>query len=78
MIECCGKHFENIGSFIYHIGTEHDRKKGKRTVYIDNELWKEFSIAVLKDKGTSRMLSNVIETLIKQYIEKEKKENRNL
>lgn len=31
MIECCGKHFENIGSFIYHVGTEHVRKQNEKT-----------------------------------------------
>jgi len=49
------------------------RKKEHRTITVDKELWTKFSITVLQDKGINRRLSDVIETLIKQYIEKQKK-----
>ena len=45
--------------------------KIKTSVSIDEELWRSFSIAVLQKEG-NRKLSDVIETLIKQYVEKNK------
>jgi len=43
--------------------------KIKTSINIDENLWKDFSIAVLQKEG-GRKLSDVIETLIKQYIKK--------
>ena len=43
--------------------------KIKTSINIDEQVWKDFSIAVLQ-KGGGRKLSDVIETLIKQYIKK--------
>ena len=43
--------------------------KIKTSINIDENLWKDFSIAVLQKEG-GRKLSEVIETLIKQYIKK--------
>lgn len=43
--------------------------KIKTSINIDENLWKDFSIAVLQKEG-GRKLSDVIENLIKQYIKK--------
>lgn len=39
----------------------------KTTINVDKELWTEFSIAVLRDKG-GRKKNEVIEELIRQYL----------
>ena len=41
--------------------------KIKTSINIDENLWKNFSIAVIQKEG-GRKLSDVIETLIKQYV----------
>jgi len=46
-------------------------KKIKTTISIDEELWRNFSIAVIQKEG-NRKLSEIIEQLIKQYIKKNK------
>ena len=49
--------------------TEVKMKKVKTTINIDEELWKRFSIAVIREKG-GRKKNEVIERLIKEYLEK--------
>ena len=39
----------------------------KTSISVDEELWKKFSITVLQKEG-NRKLSEVIESLIEQYI----------
>lgn len=46
--------------------------KIKTTISIDQELWRQFSITVIQKEG-NRMLSDVIEQLIKQYIKNSEK-----
>jgi len=43
--------------------------KIKTSINIDESVWKDFSVVVLQKEG-GRKLSDVIETLIKQYIKK--------
>ena len=43
--------------------------KIKTSINIDENLWRDFSVAVLQKEG-GRKLSDVIESLIKQYIKK--------
>ena len=43
--------------------------KIKTSMNIDEQVWNEFRIIVLQNEG-GRKLSDVIETLIKQYIKK--------
>lgn len=43
--------------------------KIKTSINIDENVWKDFSVVVLQKEG-NRKLSDVIETLIKQYIKK--------
>lgn len=54
---------------LHVISGEMDVGKIKTSINIDENLWKDFSIAVLQKEG-GRKLSDVIETLIKQYIKK--------
>ena len=46
-------------------------KKTKTSLQIDEELWKEFSIAVIEKEG-HRKKNKVIERLIRQYVIKNK------
>ena len=48
---------------------ERDVGKIKTTIHVDEELWKNFNVIVIQKVG-GRQLSNVIETLIKDYIKK--------
>ena len=48
---------------------EMDVGKIKTSINIDENVWKDFSVIVLQNEG-GRKLSDVIETLIKQYIKK--------
>jgi len=48
---------------------ERDVGKIKTTINVDEELWKNFNVIVIQKVG-GRQLSNVIETLIKDYIKK--------
>jgi metal-responsive CopG/Arc/MetJ family transcriptional regulator len=48
---------------------EMDLGKIKTSMNIDEQLWKDFRVIVLQKEG-GRKLSDVIETLIKQYIKK--------
>ena len=48
---------------------ESEMGKIKTSINIDENLWKDFSIAVLQKEG-GRKLSDVIENWIKQYIKK--------
>ena len=48
---------------------EMDVGKIKTSMNIDEQVWNEFRIIVLQNEG-GRKLSDVIETLIKQYIKK--------
>ena len=43
--------------------------KTKTSINIDEQVWKDFSVIVLQKEG-GRKLSDVIESLIKQYIKK--------
>ena len=43
--------------------------KIKTSINIDENVWKDFSVIVLQKEG-GRKLSDVIESLIKQYIKK--------
>jgi len=46
-----------------------ERKKTKTTISIDEELWTQFGIIVLKKHG-GRKKNDVIEQLIRKYVEK--------
>ena len=46
-----------------------ERKKTKTTISIDEDLWTQFGIIVLKKHG-GRKKNGVIEQLIREYIEK--------
>ena len=46
---------------------EMDVGKIKTSISVDEELWKKFSISVLKKEG-NRKLSEVVENLMKKYI----------
>ncbi len=48
---------------------EMEMGKIKTSVNIDENIWKDFSVIVLQKEG-GRKLSDVIESLIKQYIKK--------
>ena len=48
---------------------EMDVGKIKTSMNIDEQVWNDFRIIVLQNEG-GRKLSDVIETLIKQYIKK--------
>lgn len=49
-------------------------KTTKTTINIDKELWTEFSIAVLRDKG-GRKKNEVIEGILRKYLQ-DKSETR--
>lgn len=42
----------------------------KRTILVDDELWKDFSICVIEQKGRCQRNSEVIVELIKKYVAK--------
>jgi metal-responsive CopG/Arc/MetJ family transcriptional regulator len=48
----------------------------KTTINIDAGLWRDFSIKVIECEGY-RKKNDVIEELIREYVEKEKGEKRN-
>lgn len=48
-------------------------KKTKTTISIDEQLWTDFSITVLKKHG-GRKKNDVIEQLLRKYIEKNSQE----
>lgn len=49
-----------------------EKKKIKTSIAVDEDLWKEFSIIVIKKEG-HRKKNKVIEKLIKNYVKKNKK-----
>jgi len=46
-----------------------ERKTTKTTINIEEELWKRFSIVIIKKHG-GRKKNEIIEQLIKEYVEK--------
>lgn len=43
--------------------------KKKTSINIDEQIWKDFELIVLREKGNNK-ISFVLETLVKQYIKK--------
>ena len=53
-------------------GAPHTNIKGEnrqRTILVDEKLWRDFSVCVIKDKCRCRRNSDVIVELIKRYVE---------
>jgi len=48
------------------------KRKIKTSIAIDEDLWKEFSIAVIEKEG-HRKKNEVIEKLIEEYVKKNKR-----
>lgn len=48
-------------------------KSVKTTINIDKDLWRRFSVAVIEEEGY-RKKNEVIENLIRDYIEKKKRQ----
>ncbi|MEM2648902.1 MAG: hypothetical protein QXS10_07535 [Candidatus Bathyarchaeia archaeon] len=49
--------------------------KQKTSINIDPELWKEWTLFVVKRTGSARKLSEELEKAIKEYMEKHKSQN---
>ncbi|HEC88578.1 MAG TPA: CopG family transcriptional regulator [Thermoplasmata archaeon] len=49
------------------------KRKIKTSIAIDEDLWKEFSIAVIEKEG-HRKKNEVIEKLIEEYVKKNRRE----
>ncbi len=62
-----GLHYNGL----HYLRGEIDVGKTKTSINIDEEIWSDFRILVLQKEG-GRKTTNVIETLIKQYIKKNK------
>jgi len=56
---------------LHHLQGDVDVGKIKTSINIDESTWNDFRILVLQKEG-GRKLTDVIETLIKQYIKKNK------
>jgi len=48
----------------------------KTTINVDTELWRDFSIQVIKHEGY-RKKNDVIKELIREYVEQKRKEKQN-
>ena len=48
------------------------KRKIKTSIAIDEDLWREFSIAVIENEG-HRKKNEVIERLIKEYVKKNRR-----
>jgi metal-responsive CopG/Arc/MetJ family transcriptional regulator len=54
------------------VSNEETVPRTKTSIYIDEELWREFSIFVVKKHG-NRAISDTLEKAIKEYIERHDK-----
>jgi metal-responsive CopG/Arc/MetJ family transcriptional regulator len=48
--------------------------KQKTSINIDPELWKEWTLFVVKKTGSTRKLSEEVEKAIREYMERHKKD----
>ncbi|MEM2045543.1 MAG: hypothetical protein QXO20_05125 [Candidatus Bathyarchaeia archaeon] len=49
--------------------------KQKTSINVDSELWKEWTLFVVKKTGSTRKLSEELEKAIKEYMDRHKSSN---